>query len=313
MDVFHDISEIRNDKNTVVTIGTFDGAHLGHRQIIERLKLSSSQRNGRNLVITFNPHPRSVISADYQMKLLNTLDEKIELFSQFGVENLLIIPFTREFSLLDYKEFFEVYIINKIGICEIILGHDHKFGKGRTGDEYKLKELGSQYDFTVTPVPAVTINETIVSSTKIRNALLEGEVSIANILLGRTYSLSGYVTKGKMRGRTLGFPTANIQPEDEKKIIPKVGVYAVEIIIDNDKYKGMMNIGLRPTFENDNSIIIEVNLFNFSSDIYGKKVTVNVLERIRDEIKFPSVDKLIAQLENDRQKCLEIVNSLSIN
>ncbi len=311
MDVFYDISDIRNDKNTVVTIGTFDGVHLGHKKIIERLKHSSSLSNGRNFVITFNPHPRSVVSQDYQMRLLNTLDEKIVLFKQLGVDNLLVIPFTRKFSSLDYKEFFEDYIIKKIGISEIILGHDHKFGKGRTGDEEKLKVLGKEYNFEVTPVPAITIDDNIVSSTKIRNALIEGDAKHANLLLGRPYSFSGFVIKGKMRGRTLGFPTANIQPDDEKKLIPKQGVYAVEVLTSDNKYNGMMNIGLRPTFDKDNTSIIEINIFDFYKDIYGEKVTVNVIERIRDEKKFSSVDELLSQLKNDRQMCLEILNRFS--
>ncbi len=308
MEVFKSLSEVKKEKNTVLTMGTFDGIHLGHRRIIESVKKHSAALNARNFLITFDPHPRSVISGSNDVKLLNTLQEKIDILEEIGIQNLLIINFTKEFSMLDSEKFFKNYIIDKIGLSEIVVGYDHHFGKGRGGDENTLRELGEEYDFKVFSVDAVNINGTNVSSTKIRNAILKGDVNLAGLFLGRYYSFSGTVIRGDGRGRLLGFPTANILPNDETKLLPAIGIYAVETVIDGKKHFGVMSIGKRPTFYNDGQLTTEVYIFDFNNDIYCKKVTVNVIERIRGEEKYSSAEELVAQMEKDKQAGMEIFN-----
>lgn len=308
MEVFKSLSEVKKEKNTVLTMGTFDGIHLGHRRIIESVKKHAAALNARNFLITFDPHPRSVISGSNDVKLLNTLQEKIDILEEIGIQNLLIINFTEEFSMLDSEKFFKNYIIDKIGLSEIVVGYDHHFGKGRGGDENTLRELGEEYDFKVFSVDAVNINGTNVSSTKIRNAVLKGDMNLAGLFLGRYYSFSGTVIRGDGRGRLLGFPTANILPNDKTKLLPAIGIYAVETVIDGKKHFGVMSIGKRPTFYNDGQLTTEVYIFDFNNDIYGKKVTVNVIERIRGEEKYSSAEELVAQMEKDKQAGMEIFN-----
>lgn len=311
MNVFDNLSEVKKEKNTVVTIGTFDGIHLGHEKIIEEVIKKTSIYGGRNIVVTFDPHPRNVVSKGNNIKLLNTLDEKIEILKDLGIENLLVVKFTNEFSQLTSEEFFKKYIINGIGIKEVVIGYDHHFGKGRDGDKSTLEELGREFDFSVTSVDAVSINGITVSSTKIRNALDKGDVKLANTLLGRYYSFSGTVIKGDQRGRQLGFPTANIKPDDENKLLPLLGIYAVEFIVDDKKYTGLMSIGKRPTFYDEGKITTEVYIFDFEKEIYGKHVTVNMVERIRGEEKYSSAEELVEQMNKDKEAGLEIFARIS--
>lgn len=310
MKVFYNLSEVKKDNNTVLTLGTFDGIHLGHKKIIDRLIEKASQYNGRSLLVTFDPHPRNVIS-DSKIKLLNTLSEKLEILNSFGVENVLVINFTKEFSQNSSEEFFKNYIIDKIGIREIIIGYDHHFGKGRGGDENTLKELGLEFNFNVSRVEAVNIGNITVSSTKVRNALQNGDVKLANLLLGRYYSFAGSVIKGDGRGKELGFPTANIKLDDETKLLPAIGIYVVELIVENNKYYGLMSIGKRPTFYNDGQLTTEVYIFDFEENIYDKNVKVNMIERIRGEEKFSSADELIIQMNKDKNVGLEILTKLT--
>jgi riboflavin kinase/FMN adenylyltransferase len=225
MEIFGDLSKVTYDKNTVVTLGTFDGIHAGHRKIIEEVVARSSFYGGRNFLITFDPHPRSVVSNDHKIQILSTLEEKLKLLEQIGIQNVLIIKFTKEFSQLRASEFFQNYVLKGIGIREIVIGHDHHFGKGRDGDESKLRELGKANDFKVTTVNAVTIDSMVVSSTKIRNLLTAGDIKTANLFLERYYSFSGKVVEGDKRGRDLGFPTANIEPDNSDKLLPAIGIY----------------------------------------------------------------------------------------
>ncbi len=309
MEVFESLSKVTNDKNTVVTLGTFDGVHLGHRKIIEMMRKKSEQLTGRNFLITFHPHPRKVVSkGNNNIKLLTTQSEKIALFETLGIENLLVINFTKEFSQLTYDEFFENYIIKGIGLKEIVIGYDHHFGKGRSGNADKLREIGAKHDFKVTAVDAVNIGDVSVSSTKIRNALIEGDIKKANSYLGRYYSFGGTVIKGDERGRSLGFPTANLKPEDEDKLFPAIGIYAVECFIEGIKHLGVMSIGKRPTFYDSGKVTTEVYILDFNKDIYGKFVTVNVVERIRGEEKYSSADELVEQMKKDTQAGLEILS-----
>lgn len=313
MNLYTDISQINKDKNTVITIGTFDGFHLGHQKIVNKVLSSSQKNNWRNLLITFEPHPRSVVSKDFNIQILTTLEEKKELISKAGISNLYVINFTKEFSELSYEEFFVKYIVNNIGISELIIGHDHKIGKNRRGDEDKLRELGRQHSFSVTPVNAVEVEGEVISSTKVRHALLEGSIEKVTSYLGRPYSFSGSVMKGAGRGRSLGFPTANIGVGNDSKCIPANGVYAVELVFKDLSYYGLMNIGLRPTFGDALKTMIEVYIFDFNQDIYYEKIRVNLIDRIRDERKFSSREELVNQIHLDKEAGLKIIDNLINN
>jgi riboflavin kinase/FMN adenylyltransferase len=309
MEIFEDLSKVTYDKNTVVTLGTFDGIHAGHKKIIEEVVARSSFYGGRNFLITFDPHPRSIVSKDYKIQILSALEEKLKLLEAIGIQNVLVIKFTKEFSQLSANEFFLKYVLKGIGIREIVIGHDHHFGKGRDGDENKLRELGKANDFKVTPVDAVSIDSMIVSSTKIRNLLTAGDVKTVNLFLGRFYSFSGKVVEGDKRGRELGFPTANIEPDNLDKLLPAIGIYAVEFFINNEekKYTGVMSMGKRPTFYDEGKLTTEVYIFDFDKDIYGAKVTVKVVDRIRGEEKFSSAEELVIQMNKDVAAGMEIL------
>ncbi len=302
MRVYNDLFLIEKNDNTIITIGTFDGVHLGHQKIFNVL-INKSKNNGcRSFVITFEPHPRLVIQPNSDLKLLTTFEEKVEILRNMGIDNLLVIPFTKEFSELTSEAFFRKYILDGTGIKKMVIGYDHRFGKGRDGDEQKIRELGAANSFDIQKTDAVTVNETVVSSSKIRNALFEGEVKAAAQMLGRNYSFAGKVVVGDKRGRELGFPTANIQLENESKLIPKNGVYAVKVFLEERIFNGVMNIGLRPTFKETKVVLSEVHILNFNEDIYGKHIHIEFIERIRDEKKFGSKEELIKQIEIDKQK-----------
>jgi len=291
---------IEKNNDTIITIGTFDGVHLGHKKIFDVLLHSSEQFGCRNVVLTFEPHPRVVVDPNFDLKLLTTFDEKAALLEELGIEHLVVVPFTKEFSDLSSEDFINTYIIQAIGVKKLVIGYDHRFGKGRDGDEQKIRSLAEKNGFDVQKAEAVSIGDAVVSSSKIRNALLEGDVKTAAGMLGRNYSYSGIVVAGDKRGRTLGFPTANIQLDNQHKVVPKNGVYAVRVTFDGRTFNGMMNIGYRPTFKNTASVLSEVHLLNFNEDIYGKRITVSFCERIRDEKKFESKEALIQQIENDK-------------
>lgn len=305
MILFRQLSEIECDPNTVLTIGTFDGIHLGHQEIIKKLFDRSRFHRGRNLLITFNPHPRKVISNADDLKILSTPDEKISVLNKMGLENLFLVSFTKEFSLQSPIEFFKNFI-NRIGLKEIVIGHDHKFGKGREGTSETLKMLGRDYNFEICVVNELKIDNDTVSSTRIRTALLDGDIKYANLFLGREYSFSGVVVAGDKRGRLLGFPTANIMLDDKDKLLPGLGIYASESILDDKKYPSLLSIGRRPTFYDNGDIIPEVYIYNFDKNIYGKKITVKLFERIRKEEKFSSPEDLIRQMNIDKEKGLKI-------
>ncbi len=309
MKVYKSIREISKDENTVLTIGTFDGIHKGHKVLFEKLKQYSLQNNLRNVVVTFEPHPRTVVS-DFNIKLLTTLDEKIDVLSQIGIENLLVINFSKEFSKQTSEEFITSIICNKVGARHIIIGHDHKFGKDRSGNNNELVELGRKNNFTVERVAPVKYLDEIISSTKIRDAVSNGNIAIANNFLGRNYCFYGTVVKGVSRGTILGFPTANIDVEDENKLIPKNGVYIVKVSVANEVVYGVMNIGLRPTFADTLSVVIEAHLFEFNMDVYGKKTKVELLKRIRDEKKFNNKEELIYQIGKDKKEAIQFVGKI---
>lgn len=306
MNIFTDRSEIILNKKAVVTVGSFDGLHKGHKKIIEELISTAKKNNETSVVVTFDPHPRSVLSQFSEVSILTSLDEKKFILENIGVENLFVIHFTREFSQLSSEEFIQKFIVEKLKASHIIIGHDHKFGKDRLGDENKLREIGEKFGFTVSSVQPVCINDVTISSTKIRNFILVGDLDNANLFLGRYYSICGIVVKGAQRGRTLGFPTANVQLDDPKKALPKVGVYVTKCFLRDEVKYGVMNIGFRPTFENKHELVPEVYILDFNRDIYGEKIRIEFIKRLRDEKKFNSKDELINQIENDKKEAEKI-------
>jgi len=300
----------KNDdvKDSVVTIGTFDGVHIGHKIIIEKLKEQAKKLNCESVVITFFPHPRVVVNNDTKILLLTTLEEKKELIEKLGVDKLYIINFTKDFAKKTYQEFLAETIIKNNKAKHIIIGYDHKFGKDRAGDKTNLMELTKENNIDITIVNPQEIDGLVISSTKIRNALLDGNLDLANKMLGRNYKVNGKVVEGSKRGRTLGFPTANIEPHDKNKLLPQNGVYLVKVFLENEKYSGVLNIGLRPTFNNRIEPIAEVHLLDFNKNIYGKEISVEFIKRLRDEKKFDSKEELVKQIKNDIKIVREILN-----
>jgi len=304
--LFESINEFHSNKKTILTLGTFDGVHIGHKKILERLNQNTENGKYESLVLTFFPHPRMVLQEKSEIKLLNTISEKSKLLEASGIENLVIHPFNESFSRLTAEEFVHSILVDQFHIHKIIIGHDHRFGRNRTANIDNLIAFGAEYGFEVEQISAQEIQEVSVSSTKIRKALQDGNMALANEYLGYAYFLTGEVVKGKQLGRTIGFPTANIQIEEDYKLIPKNGVYVVKTFIDQKEVFGMMNIGFNPTV-NGQKQTIEVNLFDFDADIYGQKLEISVLKYLREEQKFDSVDLLAAQLNLDKKTALEFV------
>lgn len=288
---------------SVVTIGTFDGVHLGHRKITDRLTAAAKANGLRSVILTFFPHPRMVLQQDTDLKLINTLDEKISILEKTGVDELIIHPFTKKFSRLTALEFVHGILVEKLGAKKIIIGYDHRFGRNRTASIEDLRTFGATFDFEVEEIPAEEVNEVSVSSTKIRKALGDGDIETANSYLGYAYMLTGSVHRGKGLGRQLAFPTANLQIEEPYKLIPGNGVYVVEATISNRQVYGMMNIGTNPTV-NGTEQALEVHFFDFNEDLYGKELRVALLKRLRDERRFESVEALKEQLGRDKNNAL---------
>jgi len=284
--------------NSVVTIGTFDGVHVGHKKIIKRLVKIADKENLQAIVLTFFPHPRMVVQNDTNIKMLNTIDEKTKLLEAEGIDHLVVKKFTKEFSRLSAQDYVRDVLVEKLHVKHIIIGYDHHFGRNRTANINDLKAFGEIYDFKVTEISAHEINEVAVSSTKIRSALSEGDLKTANTFLGYNFMLTGTVVKGKGLGKKLDYPTANIQIEEPYKLIPKNGVYVVKSAIEDKAVFGMMNIGTNPTVDGKIQSI-EVHFFDFSKDIYGVQIEIEILERLRDEQKFESLEALKSQLSKD--------------
>ena len=299
------LNEVRD---TVVTIGTFDGVHIGHQKIIQRLIEVGNNKDLTPTILTFFPHPRMILQKDADIKLLNTLKEKEQILKQFGLDNLVVKKFTKEFSRLTANEFVETILVKQLKAKHVIIGYDHHFGRNRTANIDDLKAFGEQYNFTVEEITAQDINDVAVSSTKIRTALLEGDIKTANSYLGYPFIISGTVEKGKGLGRTIDFPTANITTSESYKLIPKQGVYAVKATINNKTIFGMMNIGTNPTV-NGKKETIEVNFFDFNENLYNKTLTISLLKRLRDEVKFESIDALKTQLLQDKTNALQFINN----
>ena len=308
MKIFQSIHDFSSAKKTVVTLGTFEGVHIGHKKIIERLLQNALELDGESLVLTFFPHPRMVLQDATDIKLLNTIEEKALLLENLGLENLVIHPFDQAFSRLTAEEFVKDILVNAFNIKKIIIGHDHRFGRNRTANIDNLIVFGEKYGFEVEQISSQEINEVAVSSTKIRNALLQGDVALANQYLGYNYPLTGTVVLGKQLGRTINFPTANLYISENFKLIPENGVYIVSSSINNTTVFGMMNIGFNPTVGGEEQTI-EIHYFDFDQDLYNQKITVSLLNKIRSEIKFKSLEDLKHQLENDKITALSYINS----
>jgi riboflavin kinase/FMN adenylyltransferase len=301
-------SEYKQIKPSVVTIGTFDGVHIGHQKIIKRIVEIAKKKDLQALVLTFFPHPRMVVQNDSTIKLINTIDEKAKQLESMGVNHLVIKKFTKSFSRLSALEYVRDVLVNKLKVKHIIVGYDHHFGRNRTANIEDLKEYGDFYGFKVTEIMPQEVDDVAISSTKIRNALFKGDVKTANKFLGYNFSLTGKVEKGRGIGSTIDFPTANIIIEESYKLIPHSGVYLVKAIIKGVNVFGMMNIGNNPTVSDDIKTNIEVHFFDFSNDIYGEVIKVELLDYLRNEIKFPSVLALKEQLKKDEINAKHLID-----
>lgn len=308
MSKIKDIKAYKLEKPTIVTIGTFDGVHIGHQKIIKRLIGLGEQAHLKSVILTFFPHPRMVLQKDSGIKLINTLKERGAILEALGLDYLLVKKFTKAFSRLSAEDFVKTILVDKLHAKKVIIGYDHRFGRNRNADINDLKKFGDMYGFEVEEISAQDINDVAVSSTKIRKALEEGDIAKANAYLGYPFMLTGKVVKGKALGRQIDYPTANIKIPEDYKLIPKHGAYIVRSTINNQIVYGMMNIGFNPTVEGDEETI-EVHFFNFNKNIYNKTIQIDLLHRLRDEQKFESVEALKTQLETDKQTSLNYIKS----
>ncbi|WP_209391123.1 bifunctional riboflavin kinase/FAD synthetase [Chryseobacterium sp. RR2-3-20] len=299
MEVFRNFSDYNSQKPLALSLGMFDGVHLGHKCIMDELKKVGSENNLETAVLTFWPHPRFVFKPDENLQLLNTLEEKSLLMEKYGINNLFLKEFDEEFRNLTGEEFVKQILVEKLNVKYLIIGYDHSFGKNKSGNFELLQKLSKELDFEVEQMEAINIHENNISSTKIRKALLEGNILEANEMLGYHYSVSGTVVHGKKIGRTIGYPTANIEVEN-LKLLPKKGAYIVEVFVRNQKYKGMLSIGTNPTVNGD-KLTVEVYILDFNEDIYGENITVKFRDFLHEEIKFEGLEKLIERLDEDKR------------
>ena len=306
MNVYFGLDQLPRFRNAVVTIGTFDGVHLGHKVILDRLKEKAKEIDGETLIITFEPHPRLVLTNQMvPISLLNTLQEKIENLKQEGIDNLVIVNFNLDFANQDAEDYVEKFLIQHFQPHTVIIGYDHFLGKGRKGYFQFLEQMASKFQFELEEIPMQVVDQNKISSTQIRTALREGNVAKAAKFLGKYYSMQGVVVEGAKRGIQLGYPTANMLVADPHKLIPKIGVYAVQVLVKDQLYGGMMNIGHNPTFVDTEVIHSEVHIFNFDQNIYGSSITVFFVERLRDEMKFEDLTQLIYALNTDKMNAQE--------
>ena len=308
------LKNVKRDPKTVLTVGTFDGVHAGHKVLVNRVLNVAMREGGRSVIVTFDPHPRDIINPGKAgIKLLSSLDERSELLADLGVDEMVVIPFDRDFSLLTSEEFVRDIIWDKIGISDFVIGYDHQFGRNREGTIETVQELGRELGFKTHVVSKQEVGDKTVSSTAIRRAIHEeGDLQLAASLLDKHYILNGTVVHVDKRGKQIGYPTANIKPQNEKKVVPKIGVYAVWVRYEGEFFKGMMNIGERPTFDG-NSITLEVHILDFDSDIYGKEVQLQFVKRIRDEQQFGGLEELKDQLKMDEKSTRSVLENSSPN
>ncbi|WP_374951702.1 bifunctional riboflavin kinase/FAD synthetase [Mucilaginibacter sp.] len=315
MKIYNSLEDFTPVANAVVTIGTFDGVHIGHRKIIARIEELAEASGGETVILTFFPHPRMILHPeDENIKLITTIDEKAQLLSQLGVDHLIITPFSRDFSNQSAEAYIRDVLVNKIGTKKIVIGYDHRFGKDRKGGLQDLLAHAPLYAFEVIEIPEQDINDVAISSTRIRKALLDGDIEIANECLGYPFFITGSVIRGDQLGRTLGYPTANLMVGEQYKLIPSDGIYAVKVKVEGQQHNGMAYIGHRPTV-NGMTRNIEVNIFDFSADIYNKELRMEFLHFVRADIKFASLDELVVQLGKDKQdvQALLVIDSPQFN
>jgi riboflavin kinase/FMN adenylyltransferase len=300
MQIHKGFNQLPAFRNAVLSIGTYDGVHAGHQVIIQRLNEIASEINGESVLLTFDPHPRLVLQPnDPSLKLISTIEEKIQLLESFGLQHLVIVEFSKEFASMDAEKYVEDVLIQNFHPKKIIIGYDHRFGKGRTGDIHLLQKLGPKFGYDVEEISVQTIDEISVSSTKVRQSLALGDIKTANQYLAHPFTLSGKVVHGDKIGRTIGFPTANIQVMDAHKLIPTLGVYAVKVLIDKQVHNGALNIGHRPTVTSEGELRIEVYLLDYDGDLYDKNITLVFVDFIRKDAKFESIEALIQQMNQD--------------
>jgi riboflavin kinase/FMN adenylyltransferase len=308
--IFHSITEFKSTKKTIVTIGTFDGVHIGHQKIIEKLIKGAKNSEYESLILTFFPHPRMVLQGNSSIKLLNTIDEKSSLLEKTGLNHLVIHPFDKEFSNLSAQEFVKTILVDSFNIHKIIIGYDHQFGKNRAANIDDLILFGKKYGFEVEQISVQEIDSVSVSSTKIRDAIANGTMAVANEFLGYNYLLTGKIIQGKQLGRTIGFPTANLKIEENYKLIPKNGVYIVKSQLNKKTVFGIMNIGVNPTVNGEN-LSIEVHFLDFEADLYDIEIAVSVIDKIRDEQKFTSIELLKAQIQKDKNYAISYIEKIA--
>lgn len=309
MNVYKDVSQLSRKDNTVVTLGTFDGVHRAHRQIIDRVLEISAQNNSRSFIVTFEPHPQEVLKTKTpDIKLLTSIKERLRLFEKEGIQNVLVINFTEKFSKTTAREFYCDYIYGKIGLSDLVVGYDHLFGRDRQGDFQTLLELAKEFGFNVHKVEEIDVDGMPVSSTRIRQALAEGKIEEANKLLGYEYSFDGIVIEGDKVGRTIGYPTVNLKPVKANKVMPNDGIYCVKVKYNDEVYYGMMYHGLRPTLSEGVKRALEIHIFDFDKTIYGEKLTVSFLTKLREDKKFNSKEELIKQIDEDKSNSLKFLS-----
>lgn len=310
MKIYRSLDDVQKNDNCILTTGTFDGVHLGHQSIIRTLHNSKSHQNECVTIVTFEPHPQFVVKSPQKnnLKLLTTIEEKISILEDLNIDRIIILPFDKNFAQLSSKEFIEKILVKRIGFKKIIIGYDHAFGKDRQGNNEILELLSKRYHYSIVVLPPFSVNGVIISSTKIRHLLSSGDVERAAEFLGRNYRLSGEVVKGEGRGRTLNIPTANVKPLSSDKLIPKDGIYAVWAHQGDKKYKAVLYIGFKPTFSYHRQSI-ELHIFDFSGDLYGKIIDIEFKAKIRDDYHFDRIEKLIEQIEIDKQRTLQILTN----
>jgi riboflavin kinase/FMN adenylyltransferase len=312
MRIVRSLQEITRDTNSVVTVGTFDGVHRAHQEIIREVVNRARMREGRSIVLSFDPHPKEVVASPKgEVRLLCTPEERVALLAAQHIDLLFVVPFTREFSRLGPEEFYRDYIVKGTGVSEVVVGYDHMFGRDRGAGAQDLVKMGEKFDFSVFAAHPFAVDGEAVSSTKIRRALTAGDLRRAHAMLGYRYAMGGTVVRGDGRGGTLGFRTANLVPESPRKVVPARGVYVVAAEAEGKQYFGMMNIGVRPTVTDVAEEIIEVHLFDFSGDLYGVSMRVTFIERLREERKFSGLAELTAQLARDREQSLRIIKEFT--
>lgn len=307
MAVFYDIEQLPVFHKAAITIGTFDGVHNGHKAILQEVVSHAISSNGESILLTFEPHPRKVLFPDQPLGIITPLSQKLHLIAETGIQHIVVVPFTASFAAMTATEYIKQFIVRIFKPHSIIIGYDHHFGNDRTGNINLLRQFATECNYEIAEIPAQLISAAAVSSTKIRNAIISGQISDANAMLGRCYSFMGRVVHGNKLGRTIGYPTANLQLTNTDQVIPANGIYSVRIVYNNELFGGMMSVGYNPTVSKSKDIKIEVNIFNFDSDVYDKELEVIVVSKLRNEIKFDTIDELRQQLHADKEASLQIL------